>query len=188
MNELLKEQGCVDIWIDELAPCLKESETGKIIETVVFKINSRQELKDFKKSTGWHINWRTVPADVEVYAVAIKGTREIQGLIGLRNEVEKNAVYIYWACTAPWNNKHDFGTQKYSGVGGHLFAIAVDRSIAYGYGGLTYGYAVSEEVLKHYIDALGVTFIGIFHDYHFIIEEECIKKLLEVYSYDWNEG
>lgn len=33
---------------------------------------------------------------------------------------------MHWACTAPRNNKHDFGKQQYIGVGGHLFAIAAD--------------------------------------------------------------
>lgn len=32
------EQGCIDIWIDEIVPCLKDTITGEIAETVVFKI------------------------------------------------------------------------------------------------------------------------------------------------------
>ena len=49
-------QGCLDIWIDELVPCLKEIQTGELKETVVFKIQSRAFLKQFKKKDGWHIN------------------------------------------------------------------------------------------------------------------------------------
>ena len=49
MNRL--EQGCIDIWIDEIVPCLKDVETGEIKETVVFKIESRAYLKNFKKKT-----------------------------------------------------------------------------------------------------------------------------------------
>ena len=37
----LIQQGCIDIWIDEIVPCLKNTETGEIKETVVFKIESR---------------------------------------------------------------------------------------------------------------------------------------------------
>ena len=51
------EQGCIDIWIDEIVPCLKDTQTGEIKETVVFKIESRAYLKKFRKSNGWHINW-----------------------------------------------------------------------------------------------------------------------------------
>ena len=29
------EQGCIDIWIDEIVPCLKDTVTGDIKETVV---------------------------------------------------------------------------------------------------------------------------------------------------------
>lgn len=45
------EQGCIDIWIDEIVPCLKDTETGDIKETVVFKIESRTYLKKFQKTT-----------------------------------------------------------------------------------------------------------------------------------------
>ena len=41
------EQGYIDIWIDEIVPCLKDTETGKIKENVVFKIESRTYLKKF---------------------------------------------------------------------------------------------------------------------------------------------
>ena len=49
------EIGCLDIWIDGIVPCLKDTETGEIRETVVFKIESRSYLKKFTKKGGWHI-------------------------------------------------------------------------------------------------------------------------------------
>ena len=36
-------QGCLDIWIDEVVPCLKDTETGELKETVVFRIESRSK-------------------------------------------------------------------------------------------------------------------------------------------------
>ena len=30
-----------DIWIDDVVPCLKDTETGELLDTVVFKIESR---------------------------------------------------------------------------------------------------------------------------------------------------
>ena len=125
----LIKQGCIDIWIDEIVPCLKNVETGEVKETVVFKIESRAYLKKFQKKDGWHINWNEVPKDVEVFALALEDTNEIQGLVGVRNDKDSNAAYLHWACTAPHNNIHDFGKQKYTGVGGHSFAIAADKSI-----------------------------------------------------------
>ena len=67
-EEMLLEQGCLDIWIDEIVPCLRDTETGEIKDTVVFKIESRAYLKKFTKKAGWHINWAQIPKDVEVYA------------------------------------------------------------------------------------------------------------------------
>jgi len=67
---------------------------------------------------------------------------------------ESKTVQLHWACTAPRNNKKMFGHQKYTGVGGHLFAIAVDMSCKWGYDGYVYGYALNKELLKHYIDSL----------------------------------
>ena len=45
------EQGCIDIWIDEIVPCLKDTVTGDIRETVVFKIESRTYLKNSRSPT-----------------------------------------------------------------------------------------------------------------------------------------
>ena len=65
------ELGCIDIWIDEIVPCLKDTVTGDIKETVVFKIESHTYLKKIQKSNGWHIGWNEIPKNVEVYAVLI---------------------------------------------------------------------------------------------------------------------
>ena len=140
------EQGCLDIWIDEIVPCLRDTETGETKDTVVFRIESRSYLKKFQTDNGWHINWNEVPRDVEVYALALRETNEIQGLIGIRNDFD--SVYMHWACTAPRNNKHEFGVQKYEGVGGHLFAIAIDKSVQWGHEGAVYGFAANEELLN----------------------------------------
>ena len=180
------KQGCIDIWLDDIVPCLKDTETGEILETVVFKIESRAYLRNFKATDGWHIDWDQVPKDVNVYALAIKKTNEIQGLIGLKNDKSAYAVYIHWACTAPWNNKHEFGKQKYEGVGGHLFAIAADKSIQWGYEGAIHGFALNKELLQHYIEKIGAEHLGMLHRYQFFICETVAQKLLEVYNYEWN--
>ena len=75
---ILLEQGCINIWIDEVVPCLKDTETGEIKETVVFKIQSRAYLKEFQKSNGWHINWNELPRNVDVYALALKEDNSIR--------------------------------------------------------------------------------------------------------------
>ena len=92
MNNVLNS-GCVDIWLDEIVPCLKDTETGEIKETVVFKIESRSFLKKFTENNGWGINWIDVPNDVEVYALALKENNEIQGLVGVKKNASVKAAY-----------------------------------------------------------------------------------------------
>ena len=185
-RQKLLKQGCINIWIDEIVPCLKDTVTGEMKETVVFKIESRSYLKQYTEQNGWQINWIELPADVEVYELALKDTKEIQGLVAVKNDVNSRAAFLHWACTAPQNNKHDFGKQKYSGVGGHLFAIAADKSIQWGYEGAMHGFALNKELLEHYMETFNAEFLGMLHDYQFFINENDAKKLLEVYNYEWN--
>lgn len=185
-RQRLLKQGCINIWIDEIVPCLKDTVTGEMKETVVFKIESRSYLKQYTEQNGWQINWTELPADVEVYELALKDTKEIQGLVAVKNDVNSRAAFLHWACTAPQNNKHDFGKQKYSGVGGHLFAIAADKSVQWGYEGAMHGFALNKELLEHYIEKFNAEFLGMLHDYQFFINEINAKKLLEVYNYEWN--
>lgn len=185
-RQRLLKQGCINIQIDEIVPCLKDTVTGEMKETVVFKIESRSYLKQYTEQNGWQINWIELPADVEVYELALKDTKEIQGLVAVKNDVNSRAAFLHWACTAPQNNKHDFGKQKYSGVGEHLFAIAADKSVQWGYEGAMHGFALNKELLEHYIETFNAEFLGMLHDYQFFINEINAKKLLEVYNYEWN--
>ena len=181
-------QGCIDIWIDEIVPCLKNLKTGTLEETVVIKIESRSYLKQFQKKNGWHINWSELPKEVEVYALALKSDNSIQGLVGIRNDKNAHAAYLHWACSAPHNNIHEHGEQKYRGVGGHLFAIAADKSIKWGYNGAIHGFALNRELLDHYMDVFHAEYLGMLHQYQFFINEIDAQNLLEVYHYEWNEA
>ena len=87
--------GGVGIWLDEIVPCLKDTETGEIKETVVFKIESRSFLKKFNEKNGWGNNWIDIPNNVEVFALALKENNEIQGLVGVKNDKNSIAAYIH---------------------------------------------------------------------------------------------
>ena len=50
--------GKIDIEIDTFVPCLKDAETGEILDTVVKRIISPNELKGLNKKAGWYINWQ----------------------------------------------------------------------------------------------------------------------------------
>ena len=73
--------GGVGIWLDEIVPCLKDTEIGEIKETVVFRIESRSFLKKFSEKNGWGINWIKIPKEVEVFALALKENNESRGLL-----------------------------------------------------------------------------------------------------------
>ena len=178
--------GTIDILIDDLTSCLKDSETGEIKETVVFKIETKRFLDKYNDKNGWYINWKQIPKEVEVYALALKEDNSIQGLVGIKDDKDANAVYIHWAVVAPHNNKQFADKPKYIGVGGHLFAIAIDKSYSYNHSGVVYGFASNEKVLNHYIEKLDATYLGLLHKFQFAIMEDAAKMIKEVYDYEWN--
>ena len=107
--------------------------------------------------------------------------------MGIKNDKDSRAAYLHWACTAPHNNKYENGTQKYTGVGGHLFAIAADKSIEWGYEGAMHGFAANKKLLEHYCKVFNAEPLGMLHQYQIFIDENNAKNLLEVYHYEWNE-
>lgn len=189
VSETLKkpeENGIIDVEIDEFTPCLRDTRTGEIVNTSVKQIPNKADLKQYNEKTGWNVNWSRTPKDVDVYAINAQGNDAVQGLIGIKDDPNAKAVFIHWASTAPGNNKLlNKGKQDYEGVGGHLFAIAAQKSIELGYGGYMHGFAANKKVLEHYVNKLGAVHLGMLHPYHFAIDERAARKLLEVYSYEW---
>ncbi len=173
--------------IDSLTPCLKNVQTGDIVETEVIRVKRKSFLQKFNEHTGWYVNWSKFDDETEIYALVIKGTVDIQGLIAVTDDVQSNAVYINWACTSPANNVWRNGVKVYEGVGGHLFAIAMNISVQRGHGGCVHAVAMDNEILKHYVDVFDAIVVGIMHPFHFVIEEESAKKIMEVYKYEWSD-
>ena len=174
--------------IDTLTPCLKETSTGEIFETEVIKLKRKSFLSKFNQRTGWYVNWSKFGDDVEVYALVLKGTVDVQGLIAVRYDSLAKAVHIIWACTAPWNNKIKNGNQTYQGVGGHLFAIAAELSFKHGYDGYVFGDAINKEVFEYYLTHFQAIPINVGSGLkRFMIDGENTQKLMEVYNYEWTE-
>ena len=88
---------------------------------------------------------------------------------------------------SPDNNKLIMDDVRYLGVGGHLFAIAAQKSVEYGYDGYMYGFAADQKLLDHYITAFDGEYIGMLHPYQFAIDERGAAKIMEVYDYDWTD-
>ena len=176
--------GTIDVWIDDFTPCLRNETTGEMVDTEVFRIHRKSFLRTYNKRNGWYTNWADLADDSEIYALAISGTADIQGLISIQRDSGAQAVYMQWMCAAPWNNKHKTSHPRYSGVGGHLFAIAGNISVEAGYEGYVFGFAANKDVLHHYITKLGAVHLGILHPYQFAIEPDKMQTILETYTYD----
>ena len=116
----------LNVWIDELTPCLRDNETGDFVQTEVVRIRRKSFLAKFNKKNGWYTDWENLLQGHEIYALVVKGTVDIQGMVALSRNDDYQAVYVAWTCAAPLNNKMVCDSPKYSGVGGHLFAIAAD--------------------------------------------------------------
>ncbi len=174
--------GTIDIEINKLVPCLEDAKTGEILPTEV-RTMERRDLLNFSKKNGWYVDWVSRPDGEKIHGVFLKGERSPQGLVSLR--YEKGCTYVALAVTAPHNNKMFVGDKvKYKGVGGHLFAIAVEESLKNGGDGAVYGYAANGKVLKHYIDKFGATHIPVVHEFQFLIEGEASMNLLKTYNYE----
>ena len=174
--------------IDALTSCLKETNTGEIFETEIIRLKRKSFLSKFNSHTGWYVNWGKFQNDIEVYALVLKGTVDVQGLIAIRDDEDSKAIQIVWACTAPWNNKLKGGTQRFEGVGGHLFAVAAELSFERGFEGYVYGEAINSEVFEYYAKNFHASHIGTRNGIRrFMISGENIRELMEVYNYEWTE-
>lgn len=174
--------------IDELIPCLKKVDTGEIFDTEVVQIKRKSFLSKFNSKTGWYVNWSQFSEGTEVYALVLKGSMDIQGMIAVQYDDEARAVYVVWGCTAPHNNIWKTGSQVYSGVGGHLFAIASDLSVKHGYEGYVYAEAMDEDLYNYYCEKFGAAYLPSGDNpYRFMLSDETTQKLREVYNYEWTE-
>jgi hypothetical protein len=173
--------------IDEVTPCLKDTRTGEIVQTEVIEITRKSFLRKYNRKTGWYVAWDKLLADNRVFALVIEGSVDIQGLIAIKNDIEKGCVFISWAVAAPHNNLMISAVKKYSGVGGHLFAIAIDKSIEHGFGGVVSGFAANRRLQEHYIDVFKAKPLYGLHPYQIVIEEETASKIKEEYTYEWTD-
>ena len=167
----------IDVFIDKLTPCLEETETGKIFQTI-FSLATSEDLNGLKEK-GWLFDWEDdALKPTNIYKLLIKGDDTIQGLVAA--EVVRGAVYVHIVETAPHNRS---ANKKYNGVGGHLFAIAMKLSFANGFEGYIYFDAKNMELVNHYAKMLGATRLPTrIHDYRMEVLEEEAQKIIEKYT------
>lgn len=177
----------ITVCIDEITPCLRDTNTGDFLDTEVVRLKRKSFLSKFNKKTGWYVNWGKMPSNVEIYAQVLKGTVDIQGLIAIQDDPDTNSVYIHWACTAPHNNIWEYNTQKYKGVGGHLLAIAAQKSVEWKHNGVFHADAMDKQILDHYVEGYNAWRMPLpGRPFHFVMEETFAQTLREVYTYEWS--
>lgn len=173
--------------IDELTPCLIDNESGEIIETEVIQIKRKTFLSKYNERNGWYTDWAELLEENEIFALVIKGTVSIQGMIAIRPDDMMQSLFVTWMVAAPENNPERCKTKRYNGIGGHLFAIAAQKSEEYGFDCAVSGFAANKNLMNHYCKTFNAEAICMLHPYQIFIPEESGKKIKEVYSYEWTD-
>lgn len=179
---------CVEI--DGLTPCLIDNSTGEIVETEVIRVKRASFLSKYNKKTNWYVEWKDLLEENEVYALVVKGSVSIQGLIAVRADDIMKTSFITWMVAAPQNNpvllKED-EKKQYLGVGGHLFAVASQISCKYGFGGAISGFAANKDLMEHYCNTFDAEPICMLYPYQIFIPEQSAESIREVYKYEWTD-
>lgn len=168
----------IDIQIDRFTPCLLERASGALV-TTSYAPATETELRGLKKK-GWLFNWTGKDLrEAEVYKLLIQGDNQIQGLVAIKKEERNTAYHLLLAESAPQNRGDN---KAFEGVGGHLFAIAAEKSRQAGYEGFIYFEAKNMDLVRHYADKFGAALIGMPHEYSMVIDEEAAAELLRAYT------
>lgn len=160
----------VDIHIDSLTDCLVETATGRVLETKYIRRTCPINSKDYK---GWKFNWnKTQKSGYDIYELYVKDSKIVEGRISLC--IDGGVAVVDIVETAPHNLGHN---GKYTGVGGHLFAIACKISMDAGCDGFV-AFIAKNKLIAHYQETLGAKVIA---GQRMYIDEVAAKKLISKY-------
>lgn len=127
---------------------------------------------------GWKFNWNNpLESGCDIYKLLIKKDSEIQGLISLKKMVKDFAMCIEIIESAP----HNLGKKgKYKGVGGHLFAIACQKSFENGFCGYVY-FESKTNLMNYYNEKFGAVWTG--YKNRMVIETSKALELINIYTF-----
>lgn len=146
----------MDIEIDEFTPCLRDLKTGKLVDTSYQKIEINGFTARSLQKNGWNFDW-SIPQrnGYQIYKLTLLDDDEIQGLVALKNITSDSAVKIDIIESSPHNRGKN---KKYSGVGGHLLAIAVEKSYNEGNDGMVY-FTAKTDLIDCYSNKFGARLV-----------------------------
>ena len=82
------------IEFDELTPCLKDNDTGELVDTEVIRLHRKSFLAKYNRKNHWFVSWAKLLDENEVYAVVVRGTFDIQELVAFHPDEDQKAVFI----------------------------------------------------------------------------------------------
>lgn len=148
----------IDVVIDEITNCLVLRNTGEEVETEYKLVSTKISKTEARslQSQGWKFDWSIPQEDGnEIYQLFVKDDPSVQGMIALKNMSDDYYVYVDLVESAPTNIGH---LGKYIGVGGHLFAIACQKSFEYGDDGYVV-FTPKTKLVEHYAKVLNANML-----------------------------
>lgn len=178
--------GVVSEEIDKWTACLVENATGQEVSTEFEKL----KRTDISKLKGWFFTW-TKPFDdgYEVFALKVKGNKDIQGLLSVKYNDREKFVEIGNIESAPQNSKYNKSKpgKKYVGVGAHLIAEGV--KICYNryaketgdWSNVAVSFISKTNLIDYYTEKIGAVRYG---KNLMVLEGEGARKLYEHYYHE----
>lgn len=172
----------LDVVIDEITPCLKDSQSNIYVDTdykMIGHISSSTALQ-MQKYEKWNFNWSDPDLeDCSIYALYVKDTKQTQGLIACREYKDQNQAKGYIEVVLAEANPKNVGKGgRYKGVGAHLFSIASRLSLDLGYGGYV-TFISKTDLVQHYIDELHAE---VLFGSNMQLNTEASKRLVAIYD------
>lgn len=165
------------IELDKFTPCLEDAKTGEIVKTN-YSVSDRISPSEARKlkSSGWNFDWSKPQSNgYDIYKLYRNNSDRVEGMIALKLDNANSAVHVDIVESSPENR----GTNKeYNGVGGHLFAIAAEKSDSNGYGGFVY-FTAKTDLIAHYQKELGAKLVS---GRVMAIDEQAAYNLLSKYE------
>lgn len=172
----------IEIIIDEITPCLKDSINNIFVDTDYEQIEhiSSSTALQMQKYERWNFNWSDPDLDdCSIYALYVKDVRQTQGLIACREYKDQNQTKGYIEVVLAEANPKNVGNSgRYKGVGAHLFSIASRLSFDRGYGGYV-TFVSKTDLVQHYIDELHAE---VLFGSNMQLNTEASKRLVEIYD------
>lgn len=170
----------ISVLIDKFKPCLEDRKTGEILETSYRSIKIDKRMANELRKQGWNFDWSKYQ-NQKIISLTLSGSKEIQGLITYHDEPESSFTFVDLVESAPHNIGHN---GKYFGVGGHLFAIAVEHSFKVGFEGYI-SFKPKTNLVQHYEEILGAKLL---HSGNQYLDTVASLRLLKTYTLNNENG